>query len=79
MRNFHQSLGDPKILYYYECKAGHHFEVEQSMKDDSLKKCVLCKKDCHRIIFPPAIALKGSGWAKDGYSSVGGKKSGEDK
>ena len=76
------------MLYTYTCDDGHEFEVEQSMKDDALTRCPqttgrgapislsepgICGARCRRKIFPPAIAFKGAGWARDGYSPAGEK------
>jgi len=61
--------------YEYECANGHHFEVEQSIKDDPLKRCKVCKAKVHRLISASHFILKGGGWYADGY---GNKKSGGD-
>jgi putative FmdB family regulatory protein len=57
--------------YVYECEAGHRFEVDQKMSDDPVQTCQhesLCLRPCKRIIVGTSFVLKGSGWAKDGYS-----------
>jgi len=67
--------------YEYKCNGGHQFETRQSIKDKPLSKCPECGRKCHRLISGSSFILKGSGWAKDGYSSGGEKKSsgGEEK
>lgn len=71
--------------YEYECEAGHSFEREQSIKDEPLTTCPefawgcsqtgdLCGFPVKRLISSTAFHLRGPGWAKDGYSSSGGKK-----
>lgn len=56
--------------YEYQCSKGHHFEVEQSMKDAPLKRCTVCRAVCKRLISLTSFTLKGTGWFKDGYSST---------
>ena len=55
--------------YEYECSNGHHFEVEQSIKDPALKRCKVCRAKAHRLISASHFILKGSGWYADGYGS----------
>lgn len=65
--------------YVYECDKGHTVEVVQRITEDALTECphedqsydlcaVLCLAPCRRVIQAPGIVLKGSGWARDGYS-----------
>jgi putative FmdB family regulatory protein len=61
--------------YEYECSKGHHFEVEQSIKDPALQRCKICRAKAHRLISASHFILKGGGWYADGYGS---KKSGGD-
>ena len=61
--------------YEYECTNGHHFEVEQSIKDPALKRCKVCRAKAQRLISASHFILKGGGWYADGY---GNKKSGGD-
>ena len=61
--------------YEYECTNGHHFEVEQSIKDEPLKRCKVCRAKVQRLISASHFILKGGGWYADGY---GNKKSGGD-
>ena len=56
-------------IYEYQCKKGHEFVVEQSMKAAPVRKCPECKSTCKRLISATSFILKGSGWAKDGYGS----------
>jgi len=58
--------------YDYECDAcGHKFEEFQSMKDDALKKCPVCKKKKLRRLLGTgaAIIFKGSGFYQTDYRS----------
>jgi len=56
-------------LYEYECtKCGKIFEDFTTLaKLDEKKKCS-CGATCKRIVSATSFILKGSGWAKDGYS-----------
>jgi putative FmdB family regulatory protein len=56
--------------YEYECTNGHHFEVEQSIKDPALKRCKVCRAKAQRLISASHFILKGSGWYADGYGSA---------
>ena len=60
--------------YEYGCVRGHHFEVEQSVKDAPKRRCPVCKGRCRRLISKTSFHLKGTGWAKDGYSPSGTKE-----
>ena len=50
--------------YGYECKSCKHtFDVFQSMKDDPIKSCPLCKKPVRRLINGGnGVIFKGSGF-----------------
>jgi putative FmdB family regulatory protein len=52
-------------IYDYRCDhCGHAFSAVQSYQDKPLEKCPNCGKKPRRIIGPPAIVFKGSGWYK---------------
>ena len=57
--------------YDYACEAcGHHWDVEQRMSEDAIRKCPKCKKlKARRQITGGNFILKGSGWYADLYSS----------
>ena len=56
-------------IYEYQCSScAHRFEVKQSIKDDPIKECVRCGKEVTKLISPPAIMFKGSGWYITDYS-----------
>lgn len=57
--------------YDYACDAcGHHWDVEQRMSEDPIKKCPKCGKlKAKRQITGGNFILKGSGWYADLYSS----------
>lgn len=50
-------------LYEYECeKCGAIVELRQGFSDPPLEKCQKCSGPMRRLITPPAIIFKGSGW-----------------
>jgi putative FmdB family regulatory protein len=50
-------------IYEYECdNFGHRFEKFQSIQAAPLRVCEVCGGPVHRIIHPPGIIFKGSGW-----------------
>ena len=62
--------------YGYECKSCRHtFEVNQSMKDDPLKKCPECGKAIRRLINGGSgVIFKGGGFYvtdRSGKTSTG--------
>lgn len=72
-------------IYEYECKkCGHHFDVLQSFSDPEVKCCRRsgCRGRVRKVLSPPTIIYKGSGfyttdYARKGSSSSSPKK-GED-
>ena len=60
-------------LYDYRCENGHIFEVMQRMSDDSLTECQECGAPVQRVLHPPAVHFKGSGFYTTDY---GRKKTG---
>ncbi len=58
--------------YEYACeneKCQHCWETVQSMKDDALKECPVCKEQtAKRLISGSSFVLKGGGWASTNYS-----------
>jgi putative FmdB family regulatory protein len=58
-------------IYEYEClDQGHRFDVHQKMSDDPIQTCEVCGGKVRKLISAAGFTLKGSGWYKDGYSSV---------
>lgn len=60
-------------LYEYEClKCGGRTERIESVRGPHLKRCPHCKGKVERVIAPPAIQFKGSGWYVTDYAGKGG-------
>jgi|SRR5579871_2565226 len=69
-------------IYDYRCTKGHTFEVMQSVNDDPLTKCEVCGNPVQRVLHPPAVHFKGSGFYNTDYGTrkrqrSGGGESGE--
>jgi putative FmdB family regulatory protein len=74
-------------IYEYKCENGHVFDVIQRMTDEPLTKCEECGAPAARVLTPPAIHFKGSGFHNTDYgtkrgggnggSESGGEKSGD--
>ena len=60
-------------IYEYKCENGHVFEVIQKMSDEPLRECQECGAPASRVLTPPAIHFKGSGFHNTDY---GTKRSG---
>src|SRR5436305_8209102 len=74
-------------IYEYKCENGHVFDAIQKMTDEPLAKCEECGAPAARVLTPPAIHFKGSGFHNTDYgtkrgggngASEGGEKSGDD-
>jgi putative FmdB family regulatory protein len=56
-------------LYEYAClKCGRHTEKIESVSGPHLKKCPHCAGKVERVLAPPAIQFKGSGWYVTDYA-----------
>lgn len=56
-------------LYEYECeKCGARFEVIQRFSDSPVESCRVCGGPVHKLISPPAIQFKGTGWYITDYA-----------
>ncbi len=59
-------------IYEYRCrKCGEQFEKIQKFSDAPLGKCEKCGGRLERLISPPAIQFKGSGWYVTDYARKG--------
>lgn len=59
-------------IYEYKCENGHVFDAIQRMTDEALTACEECGAPASRVLTPPAIHFKGSGFHNTDY----GKKRG---
>lgn len=59
-------------LYEYQCDAcGFRFEVIQRFSDLPVSECQSCGGPVRRLLSPPAIQFKGSGWYVTDYARKG--------
>jgi putative FmdB family regulatory protein len=62
-------------IYEYECQTCHHrVELIQKVSDAPLAECPKCKGAVKKIIAPPALQFRGSGWYITDYSDKGKPK-----
>ena len=54
--------------YEYKCDNGHTFEAMQSMSEDPLDTCAVCGAPARRVLHPPAVHFKGSGFYTTDYA-----------
>lgn len=60
-------------LYEYACqKCGDKFEVMQKFTDEPLTTHEKCGGPLQRLISPPALQFKGTGWYITDYAKTGG-------
>jgi putative FmdB family regulatory protein len=59
-------------IYEYKCENGHVFEVIQKMSDEPLRECQECGAPASRVLTPPAIHFKGSGFHNTDYGTKRG-------
>jgi len=63
-------------IYEYECrKCKAHTEAFQKVSDKPLTKCPKCGGRLDKLISPPAIQFKGSGWYVTDYARKATKES----
>jgi len=49
--------------YDYRCNAcGHQYEKREGFSAPPLQECPVCQGEARRLLTPPAIVFKGSGW-----------------
>lgn len=60
-------------LYEYRCLAcGRHTERIEKVSGPHLRKCPHCGGKVERVLAPPAIQFKGSGWYVTDYAGKAG-------
>lgn len=56
-------------IYEYRCaKCGHTFERMQKFSDPPVTKCPECKGKVEKLLSPPGLLFKGTGWYVTDYS-----------
>src|SRR5690349_23134753 len=66
-------------IYEYRCENGHVFDAIQKMTDEPLTRCEECGAPAARVLTPPAIHFKGSGFHNTDYGTKrGGVNGGSD-
>ena len=58
-------------IYEYKCDNGHTFEAMQSMSEEPLDACDVCGAPARRVLHPPAVHFKGSGFYTTDYARKG--------
>ena len=48
--------------YDYRCSAGHQYEKREGFDAPAVQACQVCGVEARRVLTPPAIVFKGSGW-----------------
>ena len=65
-------------IYEYECRrCGQRFELIQKFSDKPRQRCPECSGKVDRLISPPAIRFKGTGWYVTDYADKGKGKGDE--
>ena len=68
--------------YDYRCSAGHQYEKREGFDAPAVQTCDVCGIEARRVLTPPAIVFKGSGWyvtdSRGSTSSVSTSKNGSD-
>ena len=48
--------------YDYRCSVGHQYEKREGFDAPAVQTCEVCGIEARRVLTPPAIVFKGSGW-----------------
>ena len=64
-------------IYEYRCTNGHTFECLQRMSDDPVAICTTCGAASARVLHPPAVHFKGSGFYTTDYGKRGRNAAGD--
>ncbi len=54
-------------IYEYRCQKGHEFELLRSFSDPPVLTCEVCEAPAKKLLRPPAIHFKGSGFHNTDY------------
>ena len=58
--------------YDYRCSAGHQYEKREGFDAPAVQECQVCGTQARRVLTPPAIVFKGSGWYVNDSRKSGG-------
>ncbi len=58
-------------IYEYKCASDHRFELRQGFDADTVTVCPTCKTSARRVIHPPSVHYKGSGFYTTDYGRSG--------
>jgi putative FmdB family regulatory protein len=62
-------------IYEYECDKCHsRFELLQRFNERPVKQCAKCGGPVHKVLSPPALVFKGTGWYVTDYARADRKK-----
>ncbi len=62
-------------IYEYECDSCHErFELMQKFSDKPVKRCHKCGGPVHKVLSPPALVFKGTGWYVTDYANADRKR-----
>jgi len=65
-------------IYEYRCEeCGQVIELIQKFSDAPLTKCESCGGKLEKLLSPPGLQFKGSGWYVTDYARAGQKKDGK--
>jgi putative FmdB family regulatory protein len=64
-------------IYEYKCENGHVFDAIQKFSDETLTECEVCGAPVVRVLTPPAIHFKGSGFHNTDYKKSGSGNGGK--
>jgi putative FmdB family regulatory protein len=66
-------------IYEYKCPTCGAFDAQQRITAPALQACPTCGARVERLISRTSFALKGGGWAKDGYQARAARPAGRDR
>ncbi len=65
------------VYVYKGLETGNYYEFEQGFHEEPLQAHPETGEPLKRVITPPAIIFKGSGWHVKDYAKTSGQKEGE--
>ncbi len=66
-------------IYEYECeRCSRTFEVIQKFSDEPIAVCAVCSGPVRRVLSPPGLVFKGTGWYVTDYARSDQKRATEE-